>query len=431
MPTLAILLLLVKATGLLLIALGASLALSRASAGSRHLVWLLALIGLLLIPALALWGPLPIRVLPATSRLGFTPAQPTAVHKADRSVVTLPALKPKAPTASVAPRSPEEGVLAEAADHRGPVVLLAWALGTLMLSLRLGWGVFSVRRIVRRGRPLEHPDWQTPLNEIADRLGLKVVPRLLRSDEVHMPFAAGLVYPTIVLPADSDGWSAERRSAVLIHELGHVRRRDLVGHTIGRVACALYWFHPLVWTAARRLRAESERACDDLALVFGTPPSDYAEHLLDIVTRVRDFSTPSVALAMAHRKEFEGRMLAILDPGLHRRSPSPVQTASIVGGLGGCRGRRRPGYGSRGSFHPAADAQAVGHLQSADQATGRWPSDTAGQDAAHRCEGLSTPGSSVGTLPLRRRPDRGASTGRRRRKRRRRVGARDDSLGNG
>jgi hypothetical protein len=181
---------------------------------------------------------------------------------------------------------------------------------------------------------LDDPEWQTPLYQIADRLDLEVVPRLLRSDEVHMPFAAGLARPTIVLPAESEWWSPERRSAVLIHELGHIRRRDLVGHTIGRIARALYWFHPLVWTAARRLRAESERACDDLALVFGTPPSEYAEHLLDIVTGVRDFSTPAVALAMAHRKEFEGRMLAILDPALHRRGPGRFQTGSIAAGLG-------------------------------------------------------------------------------------------------
>ena len=128
-------------------------------------------------------------------------------------------------------------------------------------------------------------------------------------------------------------WSAERRTAVLIHELGHVRRHDLIGHTLGRIACALYWFHPLVWTAARRLRAESERACDDLALVFGTRPSDYAEHLLDIVTCVRDHNTPAVALAMAHRKEFEGRMLAILNPELRRRGLGRLQSAALVGGL--------------------------------------------------------------------------------------------------
>jgi HEAT repeat protein len=148
-----------------------------------------------------------------------------------------------------------------------------------------------------------------------------------------MPFACGIATPTIVLPAECDGWSLERRRAVLLHELAHVRRHDLLGHTIGRVACALYWFHPLAWTAARHLRNESERACDDLALSCGTRATDYAEHLLEIVTSVRKDATPSVALAMARRKEFEGRMLAILDPELRHSSPTRRQSAALIGSL--------------------------------------------------------------------------------------------------
>src|SRR4029079_3552248 len=137
-----------------------------------------------------------------------------------------------------------------------------------------------VRRIVRNARPLESNDWMTPLFEIADRIGLEEAPRLLQSDEAKMPFACDILKPTIVLPLESESWTLDRRRAVLLHELAHVRRHDLVGHTVGRFACALYWFHPLVWTAAKRLRSESERACDDLALNCGARASDYAEHLL-------------------------------------------------------------------------------------------------------------------------------------------------------
>lgn len=212
-------------------------------------------------------------------------------------------------------------------------LLAVWALVALALVSRLLYGAWSVHRIVRRAQPLEALAWRTPLYQIADRLGLDTTPRLLRSQDVKMPFASGLFASTIVLPAESDGWSAERQSAVLIHELGHVRRHDLIGHALGRIASALYWFHPLVWTAARRLRAESERACDDLALALGARPSEYAEHLLDIVTCVRDHATPSVALALAQQKEFEGRMLAILNPELRRAGPSRLQAVSLAGGL--------------------------------------------------------------------------------------------------
>jgi beta-lactamase regulating signal transducer with metallopeptidase domain len=324
---------LVKVTGILLAALGVSRAMSRASAGGRHLVWFVALGAAVLVPALTVWGPLQVRLLPES----FAPAAaPTsgrrdALRETGDRAAAQPSAEPTSPITSPAlPRVPLAGSRWPAPGTTLPVV---WSVVALALVARLGHGAYAVRRIVRRARPLEHPDWQAPLYEIADRLGLNAAPRLLRSEDVSMPFAAGLAAPTIVLPAESDEWTADRRSAVLIHELGHIRRRDLVGHTLARIACALYWFHPLVWTAARRLRAESERACDDLTLIFGTRPSDYAEHLLDIVTRVRGRATPLMALAMAHRKEFEGRMLAILDPELRRRAPSRVQAAALVGTL--------------------------------------------------------------------------------------------------
>jgi beta-lactamase regulating signal transducer with metallopeptidase domain len=330
-----VILVLLKITLLLLAALAATVVLQRASAGARHLVWLIVLAALIVLPPLAAWAPLPLPVLPAATAMSNSPAgdasgRMLSPEQQAHATVTGAATAPSTPAAG---SSGEVAGAAAVAPSLGTILLALWAVVGLALVLRLAHGAWAVRRVVRRARTLERPEWQTPLYEIADRLGLEAPPALLQSDEVKMPFAAGLVGATIVLPTESEAWSPERRSAVLIHELGHIRRRDLVGHTLSRIACALYWFHPLVWTAARRLRAESERACDDLALVFGARPSEYAEHLLDIVTCVRDHNTPAVALAMAHRKEFEGRMLAILNPELSRRAPNRREVATVVGVL--------------------------------------------------------------------------------------------------
>jgi beta-lactamase regulating signal transducer with metallopeptidase domain len=332
--TLSLVLLLLKITCVLLIALCATLAMQRASAGSRHLVWLLALAALLVVPVVAVWAPLELPVLPQAVRAGET-GETGGIGGIGKMGGMDMANTPSVPASQMTTGSAPTGSPIRPIVPILPTLFALWAIIAASLLARLLFGAFSVRRIVRRGRNLEDPAWQTPLYEIADRLGLENAPRLLQSDDVKMPFAAGLLEPTIVLPAESENWSTDRRSAVLIHELGHIRRRDLVGHTLGRIACAIYWFHPLVWTAARRLRSESEQACDDLALVFGARPSDYAEHLLDIVTCVRDHNTPSIALAMAHRKEFEGRMLAILNPDLRRRGPSRTEAASYAFALAG------------------------------------------------------------------------------------------------
>src|SRR4029079_4544114 len=61
---------------------------------------------------------------------------------------------------------------------------------------------------------------------------------------------------------------------------------------------------------------------------------EYAQHLLEMVTSVRNYGAPIMALPMARKKEFEGRMLAILDPAIRRASPGRLQSAAVVATVG-------------------------------------------------------------------------------------------------
>ena len=65
-----------------------------------------------------------------------------------------------------------------------------------------------------------------------------------------------------------------------MHEMIHVRRRDVLRQLMARFVLALYWFHPLSWVAARLAAIASEEACDQEVLTLGTRPSVYAGHLL-------------------------------------------------------------------------------------------------------------------------------------------------------
>ena len=330
---------LLKATALLVLALAVTALLRRASAGTRHLVWLATLAGILALPAVSVWAPLRLAILPADlmpSVAQFATPERAALPSGPATTTAPPAdafRSSQLPTTDHQPPDTKSSPNA----RRLPIwvaLLAVWGAVAAVLVAWLGFGALSVRRIVRAGRELDERAWTAPLCEIADRLDLDAVPRLLSSPLIEMPFACGVVQPTIVLPASAEEWSDSRRRAVLFHELAHVKRRDLVGHTLGRVACALYWFHPLVWTAARRLRAESERACDDLVLSCGARASDYADHLLDIVISVRHHGAPATAMPMARRRELEGRVLAILDPAVARIGPGRLQSAAVVAGIG-------------------------------------------------------------------------------------------------
>ena len=346
-------LLVAKATTLLLLALAVTWIMQRTSAVSRHLVWFASLAAILVIPAIVALSPITMPILPyidpatvSTPTLATDAATPSDgaqredLSQAEREAPNAPITpgatsslsQSGASSAGTATSSGASAIQPSRPASMGLWLLGIWAAVAAVLATWLLAGAFAVRRIARRATSLQGTTWDAPLFEIADRLSLADAPRLLMSDDILMPFACGLTQPTIVLPRSAEQWSTDQRSAVLLHEMAHIKRRDLVGHTVGCFACALYWFHPLVWTAARRLRAESERACDDLALLCGARASDYAEQLLDIVSQVKRNTTPSVAMAMATRSEFEGRMLAILDPALRRVAPSRWQSATLVGG---------------------------------------------------------------------------------------------------
>ena len=326
-------LLVLKMTALLAAGGAVSATLRRSSAGARHLVWLATLAGLLVMPAALRYAPLQLPILPRSMLVRQGPARnstpeplPPSEHSQraeGSSPAALSAKTPRAATSSIWPPvvSLRQGLLA------------AWAGGAMLLLGYLGVGALSVRRIIRSARPLDAAPWRSLLAEVAGRLDLTDLPSLLASDRASVPFAFGLWRRTVVLPAEARDWTQERRALVLSHELAHLKRHDLVGHALGRAACALYWFHPMVWVAARRLRAESERACDDLVLRNGVSASDYADHLLDILVAVRHNTVPGAAVAMARRKEFEGRVLAILDPDLRRNAPRPTQVVALLTGF--------------------------------------------------------------------------------------------------
>jgi beta-lactamase regulating signal transducer with metallopeptidase domain len=323
-----VLVLLSKATVVLLGGALAAMALRRAAAGARYLVWLATLASLLLLPALARFAPLRLDILPASPAIEVSGGSGAPAARPQPAAPEAPSARASQPVRAAR--------RAEAADPRlgGDTVargaLLVWGGVAAALLAWLAIGMLAARRIVRGARPLETEAWTSLLCETADRLDLATLPALVASERVEVPFAFGVWRSTIVLPTGAESWPDERRRVVLFHELAHVRRRDLWGHVLGRVACAMYWFHPLAWTASRRLRAESECACDDLVLACGTRASDYAGHLLDILSAARGRGMPAAALPMARRREFEGRVLAILDPGRARRGPGRAQSAALL-----------------------------------------------------------------------------------------------------
>jgi beta-lactamase regulating signal transducer with metallopeptidase domain len=312
-----------KVTVVLAVAAIAARARSRGSAAARHQIWAVALAASLLMPVLAAIAPQwTIAVLPAPLSAVETVAAPVELQTANADPVfePIPAMTPSV-SAEPQPRTASVNPLS--------TTTTIWLAGVLLVLARLGFGTARVWLIARRATPA--PAWTALGHHLARSLGIDRGVTFLSGDEDAMPMAWGLIHAHVLLPAEADDWPIERQRVVLLHELAHVKRRDSLTQMLAHLACATYWFNPLVWLAAERLRAERERACDDLVLAAGTRGSDYADHLLDIARSLRSGAWPTwSAVTMAHRSQLEGRLMAILDPALPRRSPTRRAVAAFT-----------------------------------------------------------------------------------------------------
>ncbi len=217
------------------------------------------------------------------------------------------------------------------------VLVAMWMAGVLAVVGRLVVGLVAVAWMSRRTVRVVDAPWLPLAVELASELGITRRLTFLESPRASMPMASGIFKPSVLMPEDANRWPLERLRIVLLHELAHVKRRDCLTHVIVQLACALYWFNPLAWIAARHVRTERERACDDLVLACGTRGPDYAEELLEIARVMRGGRYPALlagaTLAMAHRSQLEGRLIAILDPKVPRAAVSRLRTALTAVGV--------------------------------------------------------------------------------------------------
>ena len=170
----------------------------------------------------------------------------------------------------------------------------------------------------------------------AERIGLRVVPSCIETDEVQAPALFGLRQPALLFPRGLVArLSDEELRLVVLHELGHHRRRDLVSHAILHTAASVHWFNPLVWAATRLARTDCELACDAFVLRNGrTSLEAYGAALLRVVGATRATYRPgAIVVSMVESKQQLARRVRMIAEFRRPARWQSVVAAAVVGAL--------------------------------------------------------------------------------------------------
>jgi TonB family protein len=199
------------------------------------------------------------------------------------------------------------------------MLVAVWGIGFMAVMAGLLAGVGRLAWLTRRWQPIPSSRWRVLAENLSQEYALKRPVVVLESPQRALLLTWGLFRPRIVVPTGAAAWSDDRIRIVLAHELAHIVRGDWAVHVAAEVVRAAYWFNPLVWLTCRRLRDESEQACDDMVLRRGIPAADYASHLLAVARQLLTSGRGwAMAPAIASSSTLERRIAAMLNPSRNR-----------------------------------------------------------------------------------------------------------------
>jgi beta-lactamase regulating signal transducer with metallopeptidase domain len=293
----------------------------RLAPGARYALWALLALPLLapLLPAV----PVPF---PATQP--DAPAQPAPAPAADAGwrveygglgQTVRPA--PRVETAPINWRLPAAG---------------AWALGVVVLGVRvLSMHARAVLR-TRRARPVVDPDVLHLLDRCRALVRLRRSPRVVVAPPGTGPAVMGLLRPRLLLPADAPAsLSRAELRFVLLHELVHLKRGDLLSEWLLTLLQLAQWFNPVIWLASSRVRADREEACDAavLSLTGREARHDYGRTILRLATELSLSPRPSPAVGILETRsslERRLRMIAAEDRPTRRWPAALVAAVALT-----------------------------------------------------------------------------------------------------
>jgi bla regulator protein blaR1 len=218
--------------------------------------------------------------------------------------------------------------------HR--VAVLVWLLGSCFFATRLLWSNLRFWLRIAAEPAVTNEPARRQLDACRSELGIRRAVDLIETEEVESPSVHGLWRKRLLLPKGIfDRFSAEQMRCIFLHELAHIKRRDLEVNWLASVLQALHWFNPLVLLGFARMRADREMACDALALGhLGKAASEsYGDTIIKVVENlVRPPSAPGLLALSEDKRQLEERIRMI---AAFRKGPGlSVLALSLIAGIG-------------------------------------------------------------------------------------------------
>ena len=176
-------------------------------------------------------------------------------------------------------------------------------------SLRSAGGFLLLERERRKRSTVVSPKILEICYNLQDQLGLAWAIEYCECAWLQAPAVIGWFRPIVFLPVTAlTGLSEDQLQAVIAHELAHIQRFDPFVNVFQVCVETLLFYHPAVWWLNKRIRAEREHCCDDVAVTLCGNAVEYARAL----TLMEEWRSAPVFAMAANRGPLTERIVRVL-----------------------------------------------------------------------------------------------------------------------
>lgn len=160
------------------------------------------------------------------------------------------------------------------------LIIFCWSIGFVLMCSKTLWQWSRDRQLARCCTENLPAHWVLRFSELALQLGIGRTISFRLSMQITIPCVFAYFKPVVLLPASLLlGMSPQQIDAIVLHELAHIRRHDILLANVQSAMKAVYFFNPFIFWISAKLDQERENACDDLAISVLQNPLLYAETL--------------------------------------------------------------------------------------------------------------------------------------------------------
>lgn len=211
------------------------------------------------------------------------------------------------------------------------ILVAVWILGVLGVLAKTIWQGVRLKKRLKHCKRVPNCIIQDYVRELQRELSINKDVEVVECDNISTPAVFGYFYPVILLPAEylkKMGKNGLR--CVLLHEMCHIKRRDILKCYVWLIVNALHWFNPFVWLAFKLAKDDMELCCDDKVMKTKLDYKyEYTQSLVNVLRIAKRRTTLPVTVSLYEkRSKLKERVMRMLKP--KKRSKAAVVISAVL-----------------------------------------------------------------------------------------------------